>query len=259
MSEHFAVKRISSELSELQKNPSKSFLALPIENDLFDWHFTIKGPSATVYSEGLYHGRLILPLNYPLKPPKFLMYNQSGRFEVGREICMSNTSFHPDEWQPAWTIRTMLEGLISFFPEETEGAVGALKASDDTRRALALGSWNWSCANCGRIAEIWKTHMEQFGVEETPQEKNIDQREERKEEVKKEEEDKEPGQEEVKNEKNEKNEKSGGNEKDEEKFKHLPNEAEVRRFVDHANSRLHAVEYFIAILLIAMIASQFIR
>ena len=101
MSEHFAVKRITSELSELQKNPSPNFLAMPIEDDLFDWHFTLKGPSDTCYSEGLYHGRLILPLNYPLKPPKFLMYNQSGRFEVGREICMSNTSFHPDEWQPA--------------------------------------------------------------------------------------------------------------------------------------------------------------
>lgn len=237
MSEHFAVKRISSELSELQKNPSAHFLALPIENDLFDWHFTLRGPSATVYSEGIYHGRLILPLNYPLKPPKFLMYNQSGRFEVGREICMSNTSFHPDEWQPAWTIRTMLEGLISFFPEETEGAVGALKASEDTRKALALSSWNWTCTNCGKLSELWKTHIEQFAVQE-PLEK-IEENSVEPEEKKKEKEKTE-----IKH--------------DSEKFKHLPSEIEVRKFMDHANIRLHIIEYFIGAIVALMFASQFI-
>lgn len=135
--EHFAVKRITTELAELEKHASNHFFAEPIDNDLFDWHFTLKGPSQTPYEDGLYHGRLILPLNYPLKPPKFLMLNNNGRFEIGREICMSNTSYHPDEWQPAWTIRTMLEGLISFFPEETEGAIGALIASEEVRRGFA--------------------------------------------------------------------------------------------------------------------------
>ena len=162
MSEHFAVKRINSELKDQLKNPSPNFTAEPLENDLFDWHFTLRGPKDSPYENGIYHGRLILPLNYPLKPPKFLMFNHSGRFEVGREICMSNTSFHPDEWQPAWTIRTILEGLISFFPEETEGAVGALKASEETRRALAKNSWHWNCSLCGSLAEVWKNHMAKF-------------------------------------------------------------------------------------------------
>jgi ubiquitin-conjugating enzyme E2 J1 len=234
MSGHFAVKRITSEISELEKNPSASFAAYPIEDDLFDWHFTLKGPSETVYSDGLYHGRLILPLNYPLKPPKFLMLNQSGRFEVGREICMSNTSFHPDEWQPAWTIRTILEGLISFFPEETEGAIGALRASEENRKAFAVNSLNWTCPNCGKLSDIWKTHMEKLGIDFSPQEAKEIKQEELKTEEKKVED-------------NEDN-----------KFKHLPNENEVKKFVSHINFRLHSVEVLIALMISGIISYQFL-
>lgn len=99
--EHFAVKRITSEMTQLQQHPSPSFYAAPVSDDLFDWHFTVKGPEDTAYEKGLYHGRLILPIEYPIKPPKFIIltvtYNQpNGRFETGKEICMSNTSYHPE-------------------------------------------------------------------------------------------------------------------------------------------------------------------
>jgi ubiquitin-conjugating enzyme E2 J1 len=108
MNQNFAVRRITTELTEQDRNPSLYFVAHPIEDDLFDWHFTLKGPDETSFQGGLYHGRLILPLEYPLKPPKFLMYTVSsmqpnGRFETMREICVSMSSFHPSDWQPAWT------------------------------------------------------------------------------------------------------------------------------------------------------------
>jgi ubiquitin-conjugating enzyme E2 J1 len=277
MSEHFAVKRINSELAELQKNPSKNFLALPIETDLFDWHFTLKGPQDSVYSEGLYHGRLILPLNYPLKPPKFLMFNQSGRFEVGREICMSNTSFHPDEWQPAWTIRTILEGLISFFPEETEGAIGALRASEDTRRALATNSWHWSCPHCGKLEEIWKSHCELFQpiMAESKQDEKPIQVEEKKHEKFEKKDEKSSNLEEEKNiegekiniEDEKKNEEDKEKEKEEQakaeeelkqRMNYLPNEEEVRKFIKHTDSRLRVAEFLIATIVFFAVGSQFI-
>lgn len=108
MSVHFAVKRITAELKEMQKKPAENFVAGPLESDLFEWHFTVKGPADTPYEGGLYHGRLILPTNYPYQPPKFIILTviptqPNGRFETMREICMSNSSFHPDLWQPAWT------------------------------------------------------------------------------------------------------------------------------------------------------------
>ena len=253
MSEHFSVKRITSELRDQHKNPSPSFTAEPLENDLFDWHFTLRGPKDTVYSDGIYHGRLILPLSYPLKPPKFLMFNHSGRFEVGREICMSNTSFHPDLWQPAWTIRTILEGLISFFPEETEGAIGALKANDETRRALALNSWTWTCPSCGNLTELWKNHLAKFPeldqrlptdaqIEGKVGEKEKEEREQEEEAKKKEEQVREEVKEEVKEEVNKPK---------------LPSEEEVRKFVGYCNSRIGVVEFFVLVLVVFMIVSNF--
>ena len=43
---------------------------------------------------GLYHGRIVLPVNYPLSPPSIIMLNDSGRFEKGKKICLS-MSFQP--------------------------------------------------------------------------------------------------------------------------------------------------------------------
>ncbi len=40
----------------------------------------------------------------------------TGRFETNTKICLSYTSFHPEEWQPAWGVRTMLDALTGIFP-----------------------------------------------------------------------------------------------------------------------------------------------
>lgn len=48
-----AVKRLMKELSELNENPSAEFVARPLEDDLFEWHFTLRGPS-----EGGFKGEL---------------------------------------------------------------------------------------------------------------------------------------------------------------------------------------------------------
>lgn len=35
---------------------------------------------------GLYHGRILLPAEYPFKPPAFLMLTPNGRFETGQKV-----------------------------------------------------------------------------------------------------------------------------------------------------------------------------
>lgn len=64
-----AIKRIQKEIQEIQNDPSEIYYAHPLEENLFEWHFTIKGPSETEFENGLYHGKLLLPLEYPFKPP----------------------------------------------------------------------------------------------------------------------------------------------------------------------------------------------
>ncbi len=65
------VKRLMREAIEL-KDPTPMFTAQPLEENLFEWHFTILGPQGTDYDSGRYHGRIILPTEYPMKPPSII-------------------------------------------------------------------------------------------------------------------------------------------------------------------------------------------
>ena len=87
-------------------DPSPEFEAHPVEDNLFDWHFVLRGPAGTPFEGGLYHGRIILPSQYPHKPPEFMFLSPTGRFEVGKKICLSISQHHPELWQPGWDIRT---------------------------------------------------------------------------------------------------------------------------------------------------------
>jgi len=89
-------------------------------------HFTIRGADDTEFAGGIYHGRILLPPEYPFKPPNIVFLTPSGRFEVGTKVCLSFSAHHPELWQPAWGIRLILEALISFLPTPADGAIGAL-------------------------------------------------------------------------------------------------------------------------------------
>ena len=75
---------------------------------------------------GIYHGRILLPPEYPFKPPSFLLLSPNGRFETGVKICLSISSHHPEHWQPSWSVRTALTALIAFFPTPGNGAIGSI-------------------------------------------------------------------------------------------------------------------------------------
>jgi ubiquitin-conjugating enzyme E2 J1 len=146
-----SVKRIMAEvreLSALNKSPDAFFTAAPLEADLFEWHFTVRGPPETAFADGLYHGRILLPPEYPLKAPEIILLTPNGRFEVGTRICLSVTSHHNETWQPSWGVRTILTALVGFMPSKSEG-LGALDYPADDRRALARKSLSFECRRCG--------------------------------------------------------------------------------------------------------------
>ena len=132
-----AVKRIMADVRELERHPSSRYSAAPLESNCFEWHFTIRGPSGSDFEGGIYHGRIILPPEYPFKPPNIIFLTKNGRFEVGTKICLSISAYHEETWQPAWGVRTMLEAIISFFPSEGGGAIGALEWTKEERQRLA--------------------------------------------------------------------------------------------------------------------------
>lgn len=74
----------------------------------------VKGPEKTPYEGGFYHGKLIFPGEFPFQPPSIYMTTPNGRFKVNTRLCLSISDFHPDTWNPAWSVSTILTGLLSF-------------------------------------------------------------------------------------------------------------------------------------------------
>lgn len=143
-----AVRRLLREAKEMVDNPSPYCYATPLEDNLFEWHFVIAGPEDTEFHGGLYHGRIILPADYPLKPPSIIVMTPNGRFETNKRICLSISGYHPETWLPSWSIRTALLALVGFMPTPAQGAIGSLSYSADERKRLARLSRNWRCRTC---------------------------------------------------------------------------------------------------------------
>ncbi|KAE8150684.1 ubiquitin-conjugating enzyme/RWD-like protein [Aspergillus avenaceus] len=166
-----SLRRLMKEATELTNSPSPHFHAHPVsDSNLYDWHFTIAGPPApSPYASGIYHGRIVLPPTYPLRPPSFRFLTPSGRFEVNREICLSISGHHEETWQPAWGIRTSLLAIRSFMDGDAKGQVGGLDVSEEVRRDHAEKSRGWVCEGCGKSNEAilseWREFCREKGVE----------------------------------------------------------------------------------------------
>ncbi|KAJ9599455.1 hypothetical protein L9F63_010070 [Diploptera punctata] len=151
-----AVKRLMREACEL-KEPTEEYWAHPLDDNLFEWHFTVQGPPATDFEGGVYHGRILLPTEYPMKPPNIILLTPNGRFETNKKICLSISGHHPETWQPSWSIRTALLALIAFMPTPGNGTIGSLDYTPEERQMLARKSQSWECSSCGRIIEQLST------------------------------------------------------------------------------------------------------
>jgi len=114
----------------------------PFGKNLLRWHFSVLGPTNSVYEGGVYHGRVLLPKNYPGSPPRVQMLTPSGRFISGGDICLSASSYHPETWTPRWTILSLVDGLrLHMLTLSNE--IGGLNASSETRKNYARKSRSW--------------------------------------------------------------------------------------------------------------------
>ena len=152
-------KRILSELRDLSQsgilldmpfNSSKEECGIrlaPMGNNLLEWHFSFTGVQDSAYEGGVYHGRIRLHPEYPRKAPSISMLTPTGRWQVGKEICLSASSFHQETWDPSVNLRTLvmsLRGFITTQPRE----IGGILTTGDVQRRLAQSSRAWVCPIC---------------------------------------------------------------------------------------------------------------
>ena len=106
------LKRLQSELKELNTETSKYFRVKQVGDSMINWIAVIMGPENTPYEGGLFHLDIILPENYPFKPPTITFVTKIFHPNISYtgEICMDLLK---ESWSPVLTISSLILSLIS--------------------------------------------------------------------------------------------------------------------------------------------------
>ncbi|KAH3745369.1 Ubiquitinconjugating enzyme subfamily protein [Pelomyxa schiedti] len=134
-----ATKRLSAELRLLLKDPPPNIEAYPHPDNILEWHYVIHGPTGTPYEGGFYHGTLRFPPTYPMQPPSISMVTPNGRFKPSTRLCLSMSDYHPEMWNPMWSVSSILTGLLSFMLEDTPTA-GSMDSTQTEKIQFAQDS-----------------------------------------------------------------------------------------------------------------------
>ncbi|KAJ3031285.1 UNVERIFIED_CONTAM: Ubiquitin-conjugating enzyme E2 6 [Siphonaria sp. JEL0065] len=154
-----ASKRLRKEYQLMMTNPPEFIIAKPLESNILVWHYIVTGPPDSPYHGGEYHGKVVFPEEYPYKPPAIKMLTPNGRFQTDTRLCLSMSDYHPGTWNPAWSVATILTGLLSFMLEETP-TTGSIKTSVFERRALAAKSKSWNRQD-HRFKDVWEEKIKE--------------------------------------------------------------------------------------------------
>lgn len=146
MASSVAIVRLRKEYLSLQKTPIANIRACPLEENLLEWHYVLEGAKGTPYENGWYHGTVIFPSEYPMKPPSIQMITPNGRFQPRTRLCLSISDFHPETWNPLWSVGTILIGLYSFMGEDSP-TYGSIVTDVATKRKAANESLQFNCNN----------------------------------------------------------------------------------------------------------------
>ena len=117
------INKLKEEYMDIYHNPILNIVAtvgLPDENNLFEWRFSIIGPSDTPYKDGLFFLTLKFPENYPSYPPKVTFDTPIYHINVasigGGSILGEPASLTIlRAWSPNFKVRDIIISIYSLF------------------------------------------------------------------------------------------------------------------------------------------------
>ena len=127
--------RIKKEYQDLQKEKNSNVQVKLVNNDIRHWKGRIKGPIDTCYQGGIFDVDIIIPDDYPFKPPKMKFDTKIWHPNISSVTGAICLDILKNEWTPALTIRTALISLQALMcepvPNDPQDAVVAKQYMSD--------------------------------------------------------------------------------------------------------------------------------
>ena len=129
--------RIKKEYQDLQKEKNSNVQVKLVNNDIRHWKGRIKGPIDTCYQGGIFDVDIIIPNEYPFKPPKMKFDTKIWHPNISSVTGAICLDILKNEWTPALTIRTALISLQALMcepvPNDPQDAVVAKQYMSDIK------------------------------------------------------------------------------------------------------------------------------
>jgi ubiquitin-conjugating enzyme E2 J2 len=72
--------------------------------------------------------------------------NPRAFIQVNTKLCLSLSDFHPESWNPMWSVSSILVGLQSFMGE-SHATSGSMTSTYAGKRTFAAQSLDYNCRN----------------------------------------------------------------------------------------------------------------
>ena len=129
--------RIKKEYQDLQKEKNSNVEVKLVNGDFRHWKGRIKGPIDTCYQGGIFDVDIIIPNEYPFKPPKMKFDTKIWHPNISSVTGAICLDILKNEWTPALTIRTALISLQALMcepvPNDPQDAVVAKQYMSDIK------------------------------------------------------------------------------------------------------------------------------
>ena len=128
--------RIMKEYKDLKSDAKHNAVEVKmVGDDIHHWKGRIKGPIDTCYQGGVFEIDIVIPSDYPFKPPKMKFDTKIWHPNISSVTGAICLDILKNEWTPALTIRTALLSLQALMcepvPEDPQDAVVAKQYMSD--------------------------------------------------------------------------------------------------------------------------------